>query len=239
MNPIHLNTNAFSVPGPNQHICGQRDYVVVIDKSGSMLVNDMPNDRSRWEAAKETIYALAAKVYGFDPDGIDVWLFSSGNTLYRNVSPEKVKQIFQENEPCGSTAMAEVLNNALEEYFRKRDTGRAKPNGEIIFVVTDGEPDNQNAVIDTLFKAALRLRPSDHLAIHFLQIGHDHSASRFLKVLDEKLVPRGIVPYDFVKTTKIEEMEVQGITQTIMNLINETAQSKIAAMAQSGIPLRT
>ena len=97
---------------------------------------------------------------------------------------------------------------------------------QVRIYVTDGEPDNQNAVIETLSNASLRLHPKDNLAVHFIQIGHDASATQFLKNLDENLVSNRKLPYDFVKTIKIGDMERQGITQTILNLINETAKSK-------------
>lgn len=228
---IPANPNIYVATGTSSHYCAQRDYTLILDKSGSMARKDMPNGPTRWKAAEESIYALAAKVFEFDPDGIDVWMFSNGNIFYPNVRPEQVQQMFQENEPCGGTAMADVLKNALDAYFTKRDTGKSKPNGDVIFVITDGEPDSQIDVINTLVNAAFRLRPSDNLAINFIQIGNDASATQFLKVLDEDLVPKYKIPYDFIKTIKIGDLERQGLTQTILNLINETAKSKMAAVA--------
>ncbi|MEI8365811.1 MAG: VWA domain-containing protein [Parachlamydiaceae bacterium] len=233
MNPTQTgNNHPFITLSVNPHPCAQRDYVLIIDKSGSMAHPDMPNGQTRWKAAEETVYALAAKVFEFDPDGLDVWLFSNNNRCYRNVRPERVQQVFQENEPCGGTAMAEVLKNAFDEYFTKRDAGKAKPNGEAIFVITDGEPDNKEAVISTIVGASLRLRATDNLAVHFVQVGNDPVSTQFLKTLDEDLVSKHKITYDFIKTIKIGDLENQGITQTILNLISETARSKMAPAAQ-------
>jgi hypothetical protein len=56
---------------------------------------------------------------------------------------------------------------------------------------------------------------------------------QFLRVLDEDLVSKRRISYDFVKTTKIADMERQGLTQTILNLIGETAKSKMTSVAQA------
>jgi len=225
-----INNKPYIQPVVNQHPCAQRDYTLILDKSGSMATRDMPNNKTRWTATQESTFALAAKVAELDPDGIDIWLFSNDSVRYHNVSPEKVQQIFQENEPCGGTAMAEVLNKALDAYFVKRDAGQTKPNGEAIFVVTDGEPDNKEDVIKTLSAASFRLRPNDNLAVNFIQVGHDQAATQFLDSLDTGLAPNGKVAYDFIKTIKIADMERQGLTQTIFNLINETAKNRMAAL---------
>jgi hypothetical protein len=78
-----------------------RDYTLVIDKSGSMSTPDQAGGRSRWDAAQESTLALARKCEQFDPDGITVYLFSSRFRRYDNVTSSKVAQIFQENDPAG------------------------------------------------------------------------------------------------------------------------------------------
>jgi len=49
-----------------------RDYTVIIDKSGSMSTPDQRGGRSRWEEAQEATMALARKCEQLDPDGITV-----------------------------------------------------------------------------------------------------------------------------------------------------------------------
>ena len=61
-----------------------RDYTLIIDKSGSMSTPDQPGGRSRWDAAQESTLALARKCEQFDPDGITVYLFSSRFKRYEN-----------------------------------------------------------------------------------------------------------------------------------------------------------
>jgi len=48
-----------------------RDYTLIIDKSGSMSTPDQPGGRSRWDAAQESTLALARKCEQFDTITID------------------------------------------------------------------------------------------------------------------------------------------------------------------------
>lgn len=52
-----------------------RDYVLVIDKSGSMSETDCPAGKSRWDYAKESTLAISQKLAEFDPDGISIYTF--------------------------------------------------------------------------------------------------------------------------------------------------------------------
>ncbi|MBA4450098.1 hypothetical protein FHK94_10850, partial [Cylindrospermopsis raciborskii CS-506_D] len=53
-----------------------RDYTLIIDKSGSMSTRDQRGGKTRWEIAQESTIALARKCEEFDPDGITVYVFS-------------------------------------------------------------------------------------------------------------------------------------------------------------------
>jgi len=73
---------------------GNRDYTLILDKSGSMSTRDQLGGKSRWQAAQESTVALASKCEEFDPDGITVYTFSSKFRRYENVTAAKVEQIF-------------------------------------------------------------------------------------------------------------------------------------------------
>jgi hypothetical protein len=53
-----------------------RDYTLIIDKSGSMATPDQKGGRTRWATAQESTFALASKCEQFDPDGITIYLLS-------------------------------------------------------------------------------------------------------------------------------------------------------------------
>jgi hypothetical protein len=103
-----------------------RDYTLIIDKSGSMATPDQKGGKTRWVAARESTFALASKCEQLDPDGITVYVFSGKFKRYENVTSSKVSQIFQENEPSGSTDLAGVLKHATDNYFERKKMVKLK-----------------------------------------------------------------------------------------------------------------
>ena len=51
----------------------QRDYTLIIDKSGSMGIGDIGNGQTRWQAVQESTLALATKCEQFDPGHESCW----------------------------------------------------------------------------------------------------------------------------------------------------------------------
>jgi hypothetical protein len=196
----------------------QRDYTLIIDKSGSMSIKDRAGGKSRWNAMQESTLALASKCEEVDPDGITVYTFSGRFKRYENVTASKVQQIFKENEPLGSTNLAGVLQDAVNNYFERKATGQAKANGEIILVVTDGEPDDRKAVMRVIVEASRRMDRDEELGISFLQIGQDPDASRFLKALDDEMQSVG-AKFDIVDTVTMDDMENLTLTEVLLNAI--------------------
>ncbi|MCP6762519.1 MAG: VWA domain-containing protein [Fischerella sp. CENA71] len=197
-----------------------RDYTLIIDKSGSMATPDQKGGRSRWLAAQESTFALASKCEQFDPDGITIYLFSGRFKRYENVTSSKVSQIFQENDPAGTTDLAAVLKHAIDNYFERKSAGQTKPNGETILVVTDGEPDDRKAVMKVIIEASRRMDRDEELAISFIQVGKDAHATRFLKVLDDELQTAG-AKFDICDTITMDDMEDMSLSEVLLNAIND------------------
>lgn len=197
-----------------------RDYTLIIDKSGSMATKDQAGGRSRWVIMQESTLALASKCEELDPDGITIYLFSGRFKRYDNVTSTKVAQIFQENEPSGTTDLAGVLQDALNNYFQRKAAGQTKVNGETILVVTDGEPDDRKGVMKAIIEASRRLDRDEELALSFLQVGTAPEATRFLKVLDDELQGAG-AKFDIVDTVTMEDMEGMTLTEVLLNAITD------------------
>ncbi|BAZ68835.1 MAG: VWA domain-containing protein [Pelatocladus maniniholoensis HA4357-MV3] len=197
-----------------------RDYTLIIDKSGSMATPDQKGGRSRWLAAQESTFALASKCEQFDPDGITIYLFSGRFKRYENVTSSKVSQIFQENDPAGTTDLAAVLKHATDNYFERKSAGQTKSNGETILVVTDGEPDDRKAVMKVIIEASRLIDRDEELAISFIQVGKDAHATRFLKVLDDELQTAG-AKFDICDTMTMDDMEDMSLSEVLMNAIND------------------
>lgn len=197
-----------------------RDYTLIIDKSGSMSTPAQPGGRSRWDAAQESTLAIARKCEQFDADGITVYLFSSRHKRYDNVTSSKVEQIFQENDPAGTTNLAGVLKDATDRYFQRKAAGQTKPNGETILVVTDGEPDDRKAVMKVIIEASRQMEQDEELAISMIQVGSDATANRFLKALDDELQGAG-AKFDICDTVTMDDMADISLSEVLLNAIGD------------------
>jgi len=201
-------------------ILKDRDYTLILDKSGSMSKREPNADKSRWLAAEESTLALARKCEQFDPDGLTVYLFSSRFKRYDNVTSDKVEQIFLENDPVGSTNLTAVLEDAFRDYFERKAKGKTKPNGESILVMTDGEPDDRRSVIESIINASRKLDRDEELAVSFIQVGQDLSAREFLKALDDQLLKVG-AKFDIVDTITMDDMAEMSLTEVLLKAIED------------------
>jgi hypothetical protein len=204
----------------NETRLANRDYVLVIDKSGSMATEDV-NGKSRWEAAKESTIAIARKISKYDPDGITVYTFNSGFKKFENVTPEKVEEIFSKEEPMGGTSLGPVLGDVFADYSKRKKAGNTKANGEMLLVVTDGEASDDKVAAKAIVSFGNGLENADEeYGISFVQIGKDAAASKFLKKLDDDLTSQG-AKYDIVDTKTFEEVESIGLEQTLIAALQD------------------
>jgi hypothetical protein len=197
-----------------------RDYTLIIDKSGSMSTADQPGGKTRWQIAQESTLALARKCEEIDPDGITIYVFSGRFRRYDNVTSDKVSQVYQENDPMGRTDLAAVLQDALDSYLSRKAQGKTKPNGETILVITDGEPDDRRAVMKQIIETSRQLDRDDELAISLIQVGGDRQATEFLKALDDLLQGAG-AKFDIVDTVTIDDMEDMSLAEVLLNAITD------------------
>lgn len=195
-----------------------RDYTLIIDKSGSMSTPDQVGGKSRWEIAQESTLALARKCEQFDPDGITVYVFSGKFKRYDDVTSSKVTQVFQENDPAGTTNLAIVLQDAIKNYFQRKAAGKTKPQGETILVVTDGEPDDRRAVFEVIINATQQMERDEELAISFIQVGSDPQATKFLKAIDDQIQGVG-AKFDICDAITLDDLEDMSLSEVLLNAI--------------------
>lgn len=194
------------------------DFVVMIDKSGSMTEKDCPGGKTRWAYAQESAEAIARQCGEFDADGIDVVLFAGSAKEFHGVTPDKVHQIFTENSPSGSTDTASALKLVFDGYNARKKAGTAKPM--IVVVITDGAPTDQNAVDKVIIDHSNSLTEDGETGVTFVQIGKDLAARAFLKHLDDDLQALG-AKFDIVDTKNEEEMENISITELLVQAITD------------------
>lgn len=174
------------------------DFIVVIDKSGSMGETDMPGGRSRWEYMQETATALCRDIEKMDSDGIGLVLFSGASIVKEDgVTSAKIKEVFASNRPSGGTPLAEALEAALA-LAGKSD------KKDFILVFTDGVPDDKARAADVILKASNKQETDDALTILFVQVGHDPQSTAYLKSLDDDL--KG-AKFDIVDVKTLDEAE--------------------------------
>lgn len=212
----------------------QRDYTLIIDSSGSMGTKDV-GSMSRWQAVQESTLALAARCEQLDPDGLTVYFFSSSFRRSEGVTSARVAQLFAANTPNGSTNLAAVLEHAFDDFFERKAARRLKPSGETILVITDGVPDNEEAVVEVIVKATQKMDRDEELAVSFLQIGRDEGARAFLKRLDDDLVStkkpgffgklfgggKQGARFDICDTLTFDELEDRSLTQVLLDAIRD------------------
>ncbi len=209
----------------------QRDYTLIIDKSGSMQEKDVGNGQSRWQAIQESTLALAAKCEQFDPDGLTVYLFSGSFVRHDNITSGAVTKLFADNHPDGATNLAPVLKDAFDSYFQRKAAGQSKPAGELILVVTDGAPSDASEVIEVIVEATHRMERDEEMAVSFIQIGRDTGASAYLKRLDDDLTgpqpgffsrlfgAKRTARFDICDTLTFDDMEDRPLTQVLLSAI--------------------
>jgi uncharacterized protein YegL len=184
------------------------DIAILLDRSGSMVIEDCPNGKSRWEYARENVEAVTARANKLDSDGITIVVFGSQVKIYENTTPAKVQDIYDQIEPIGNTATDTALQAVLTpEWFQGRRTGTRKPM--IVIIFTDGKPNDQDALERVIIDAANNIEKDEDLGISFVQVGYDRSASDFLTYLDNQLTSKA--SFDIVDTKTMEELEEIGV----------------------------
>lgn len=160
------------------------DSIVLVDRSGSMA-GPAKGFTSRWEQAREITTGIAGLASKVDEDGITLITFGGTFNAGRDVkdgitSSADVYNLFDKQSPGGTTP----LHSALQAGFDKKFSAGKKA---IMFVITDGEPDDQGAVKDCIMKAAAKLNDASEIRILFLQVGDDRGAAAYLEALDNHL----------------------------------------------------
>jgi hypothetical protein len=89
-----------------------------------------------------------------------------------------------------------------------------------LVVVTDGEPNDQRAVMKVIIEATRKMTRDEELGLSFIQIGKDPLATRFLKVLDDELVRAG-AKFDICDTVTMDDMEDVPLNEILLGAIDD------------------
>jgi Mg-chelatase subunit ChlD len=207
------------------------DFVVAIDASGSMgdPVGGTRNI-TRWQAAREVVHSITRDAAKYDDDGATVILFSSDSSHlkeFKNIADavSKVDEIFDKNHPGGTTDTAGVLQHCFDDYLKRKRANAATTKPTVLFVFTDGRPDDEDAVIKNIVAFSKRLDNADEFGIQFYQIGDDSHAREFLKKLDDTLTKKYGAKFDIVDTENEEEAAGKTLEELCVATIEDDVNS--------------
>lgn len=163
-------------------ILSEYDFVVVIDKSGSMAEPVKAGSSvSRWQAVQESAMTIVRDVEKLDADGLGLVLFSGAGIVSQDgVTSANIGEVFRNNAPRGTTPLAE----ALQAAFKLAGKSDKK---DFIIVFTDGVPDDEAAAAKVIIEQSQLQEADDALTILFVQVGDDASAAAYLRKLDDNL----------------------------------------------------
>lgn len=213
MNAITESNSLAEAPAVVNPILTEYDFIMVCDKSGSMGEEDCPNGKSRWDYMQETAIQFARDLNKIDSDGLGLVLFSGTSVGKEDgINANRVKEVFANNRPGGSTPLAEALAAALE-LAGKSD------KKDFIIVFTDGVPDDKAAAAKVIVDASNKQDTDDALTFLFIQVGHDAGAAAYLRTLDDDL--KG-AKFDIVDAKTMAEAEkFPSVADLVLHAIND------------------
>jgi Mg-chelatase subunit ChlD len=185
------------------------NFIFAVDVSGSMGATDCPGGKSRIEFLKENVITFAKEASKWDEDGIDVIAFGHAITTHKGVTAEKAESIIgalKANE--GSTDTA----GAIREAYKLHKAGSYAQS--VLFLATDGEPADRNAVKEAIRTIASELKDEHEFAISFLTVGViDAKLQSFLTELDDDLKAK----HDIVDVKALTEVDFMSAFMGALN----------------------
>lgn len=229
-----LINHTMSAAAAKQLLFKKHDVVIIIDKSASMMAEDCPGGRTRWEWCQDQTAALAREAQDAGGGAITVMVFSDVYTTYRNCGLDTLARIFQSNIPGGGTNTAEPLRSALNEYFMRGWPEENRPL--VVAIISDGRPNEPQLVKQVVADATRRMRNPDEVRITFLQVGEDPEGKRFARELDHDMLSQGAT-HDIVYSKTFDQLKACGVTGALLDAITDpstTAVSPGPALDPSG-----
>jgi len=164
----------------------QTNYIVMIDKSGSMGLDKNGKetkklDLTRWTQSSKVVSVLAQACCATSPDGISIYFFGSPGKLQTFTgikSQTQVIELFSKNKPGGTTCLEGSLAKSFEYHFARKDRLSVATS---ILVITDGWPDSKSAVIQEIISASKKCQTATEISVSFMQVGADSKCGEFFK----------------------------------------------------------
>lgn len=175
------------------------NFIFGLDVSASMTQTDCPGGRSRIEFSKESAITFAKEAAKYDTDGIDLITFGHALNEFLGVTGEKAGDIIGALKATEGATMTHALID--KAYAMHKAAGKQQT---VLFIVTDGEPSDPDAVAKSITTIAADLKDEHEFAISFLTVGvRSPALEQYLTKLDDNLKAK----YDIVDVKKLEEVD--------------------------------
>jgi hypothetical protein len=205
------------------YILAQYNIMVILDDSGSMSLDGMTKNVSRWEESLEAISMLLDYGTKFDTDGIEVYFLNNPNELSIMPNQSVLSEIEKYHiTPSGATPLGAKLHSVFSRFISvlrecKRKNEHVKPIN--LIVITDGEPSDKPLVKTAIVNFVRELMslgydPSEYAGIQFFQVGTDKNAQAYLQSLDDDLHKEAHIP-DIVDCTCFNSNDATPLRYTI------------------------
>lgn len=222
--PLSTDVSRTKLPGDISDLelkqLQSRDIVIMQDRSSSMgeHENFPQGNFPRWYWCLSQALDFRRQTMRMPNWEFTLVLFSSKYDVYRNVRMEQLPSIFDRNHIWIGTKLAQPMAEQLNDYFRRRAQGRARPL--LIVVVTDGKPKDEGDLAEVIIDATQHLQNPREVHITFLQVGTDDESQRKLWMLDNELVHRG-AKFDIVSVMPFGQVTQLGLTRSMLRALQE------------------
>jgi uncharacterized protein YegL len=176
------------------------NFIFAIDVSASMQATDTPTGAQRIEYLKETVLTFIGEACKWDEDGIDIVTFGHSIKAHSGVTAEKAKDIVSPLKASeGSTDTA----GAIQAAWKLHRQGGYKQS--VLFLATDGEPNDEAAVLSTIAAITAELKDEHEFAVSILTVGkRSANLEAFLAKLDDALPG---AKHDIVDVKPLDEVD--------------------------------
>ncbi len=167
---------------------GVVDVIFYIDDSGSMNFDEQWNQSTEKTDDLKLILSRVVDITSlFDDDGLSIRFFNSSYE-FDNITNEQealnalAKVHYNGGTPLGRNLLSRILEPFV--YAKARKNQFTKPL--MIYIITDGVPDNKQEVKDNIYKCKKWLEQTSYgksaVNIMFAQVGNSQSAAQYLKM---------------------------------------------------------
>ncbi len=178
------------------------DFIIALDISGSMRAADCPAGMTRINYSIEQFRTFASEASKWDTDGVSLYAFGANVHAFPDVASDKLDAVTDKLRALpleGTTRTDLVILAAFREHQERKN------EQTVLFVFTDGEPADQDAVFKAVAHITNTVKDEREFNISFVTVGNrTPSLQQFLTKLDDG-VPGA--KYDIVDVKKLEEVD--------------------------------